>query len=84
MKTAYILLAQYESAIIPIEKVRRDYFGALSMVTFLRKLGNGEIPLPLVRMDGSQKGPKGVHVADLAAYIDKCAEVARKEARKLA
>jgi hypothetical protein len=34
-------------------------------------------------MESSQKTAKGVHIADLAEYLDKQAEAARKECRQL-
>lgn len=70
MNTAFILMAQYQTAIIPAEKVARDYFD-LSPEKFIRKTLAGEIALPLVRMEGSQKSARGIHLADLAAYLDK-------------
>jgi hypothetical protein len=39
----------------------------------------GEISIPVVRMESSQKTAKGIHVADLAAYLDRQAEAVRKE-----
>ena len=84
MRTQLILLAQYDGlAIIPVELVCRDYFRHLSVEKFLRKVLMGEIELPIVRMEGSQKTAKGVHVADLAAYLDKQADAARKECEQL-
>lgn len=69
MKTAFILLAQYEMAIVPAAKVARDYF-ELSKDKFRRKCLSGEIRLPLVRMSSSQKSAMGIHVNDLAEYLD--------------
>jgi hypothetical protein len=38
----------------------------------------------MVRMEEKrQKAAKGVHIADLAAYLDERAEAARKECRQL-
>lgn len=34
------------------------------------KVAKGEINLPLVWMESSKKGARGVHLNDLAAYID--------------
>lgn len=65
MNTAFILMAQYQTAVIPASKVARDYFG-LTPEKFIRKVGAGEIPLPLVRMEASQKSARGVHLTDLA------------------
>jgi len=69
MNTAFILLAQYQTAIIPAQRVAKDYFN-LTTDKFLRAVGSGEIKLPIVRMTGSQKSARGVHLADLAAYLD--------------
>ena len=86
MKTAFMLFARYDGLpIIPVETVCKDFFAPLTPEKFLRKTANGEIPLPIVRMETkSQKTAKGVHLADLAAYLDKMADAARKEAEALA
>lgn len=84
MNTVFLLLAQYERTLIPVDVVCRDFFAPLTLPVFLRKVGNGEIALPLVRMENSQKGAKGVHVNDLAAYIETRRAAALKEAQKLA
>ena len=84
MKTAFILMAQYDGlAIIPVELICRDYFRHLTVEKFLRKVLAGEISLPIVRMEGSQKAAKGAHITDLAAYLDKQTEAARKECEQL-
>jgi pyocin activator protein PrtN len=84
MKTAFMLMAQYDGlAIIPVEMVCRDYFRHLTVEKFLRKVLAGEISIPVVRMEGSQKAAKGIHVNDLAAYLDKQADAARKECEQL-
>jgi len=86
MNTAFLLMAQYDGkAIIPIDVVARDYFPHLSTDKFLRKTLLGEIKLPVVRIDaGTQKSAKGVHLTDLAQYIDDRRAAAIKEAAQLA
>lgn len=80
MNTQFLLMAQYgATAVIPIEKVCADYFQHLTPQQFARKTTAGEIDLPVVRMESSQKAAKGVHLADLAAWIDKRREAAKKE-----
>ena len=80
MKSIFLLMAQYEGkATIPLDRVCADYFPALSYHTFLRKLSLFEIPIPITRLDKSQKGARGIHVADLALYIDERRAAARKE-----
>ncbi len=86
MNTAFLLMAQYNAqAGIPVEKVAKDYFPHLSTDKFLRKVAIGEIKIPLTRIEGgSQKAAKGVHLTDLASYIDDRRAAAIKEARQLA
>jgi hypothetical protein len=80
MKTAFLLMAQYNGkAIIPINDVCRDYFPHLTRSKLVQKISAGEIAIPLVRIENSQKSAKGVHLADLAEYLDARAEAARKE-----
>ncbi|ORE90615.1 pyocin activator PrtN family protein [Aurantimonas sp. 22II-16-19i] len=84
MKTVFILLAQYDGrAIIPLETVRDDYFWHLTLDKFARKLSRGEIAIPLVRLETSQKAARGVHVADLAAWIDQRRAAGIKELQQL-
>ncbi len=86
MNTMFLLMAQYSGqAIIPVQRVCADYFSHLSPEKFVRKCSTGEIKLPLVRIEaGSQKCAKGVHLQDLAAYLDVRRAAAQKEAAQLA
>lgn len=78
-----MLMGQYESKpVIPVEVVARDHFG-LEKRVFLRKIDDGSIALPVMRMEQSQKSEKGVHVRDLAEYIDNRRADARREFEKL-
>ncbi|MEQ8451115.1 MAG: pyocin activator PrtN family protein [Nitratireductor sp.] len=82
MNTLFLLMAQYDGrVIVPAEIVCRDYFSHLTINKFLRKVSVGEIDLPLTRAERSQKSAKGVHLQDLASYIDKRREIALSEAR---
>jgi hypothetical protein len=84
MNTTFLLMAQYNGlAVIPVEYVCRDYFRHLTVEKFLRKVLAGEIPLPIVRFESSQKTAKGIHINDLAVYLDKQAEAARRECESL-
>src|SRR5689334_18084465 len=67
----FFLMGQYGSrAVIPVEDVCQDYFPHLSLPKFLRKCAEGDIPLRIMRIENSQKGARGVHIQDLANYID--------------
>ncbi|AWE89959.1 pyocin activator PrtN family protein [Pseudomonas paraeruginosa] len=79
-----MLMAQYDGqAVIPIEWVCRDFLG-LSVDKFKRKRLMGEIDLPVMRLGAnSQKANLGVHLEDLAAYIDRQREAAIREQDQL-
>lgn len=80
MNTTFLLLAQYGGkAIIPIEDVCRDYFTHLNANKLIQKINAGEIPIPLIRIETSQKCAKGVYLVDLAKYLDERVAAARRE-----
>jgi hypothetical protein len=77
-------MAQYDGlAVIPLERVCADYFTHLTPDKMKLKVAAGEIDLPLIRIEGSQKSARGVHLVDLAQYIDIRANEARSELRRL-
>lgn len=80
MRTVFLLMAQYDGrAIIPVELVCRDFFSHLTVNHFVRKASVGEIKIPVVSIEQSQKAAKGIHVQDLADYIDARRKVAKSE-----
>lgn len=84
MNTVFLLMAQFGArAVIPLEEVRKAYFSHLEPDNLTRKLSSGEISLPVVRADRSQKTAKGVHMQDLAEYIDTQRAAAIKERDQL-
>lgn len=84
MNTAFLLMAQYNGqAIIPLERVCEDYFSHLTPEKMKLKVASGQIDLPLVQMESSQKSARGVHLSDLAAYLDKQHSKAKAEHEKL-
>ncbi|MEE4707390.1 pyocin activator PrtN family protein [Pseudomonas alliivorans] len=70
-------------AVIPLDRVCADYMN-LTVEKFKRKRLDGEIDIPIVRLGAdSQKAALGVHLKDLADYIDRQREKAAKEQNKL-
>lgn len=66
LNTAFLLMAQYNGkAIIPLADVCRDYFSHLTPEKLMRKVVAGQIPLPIVHIERSQKSVRGVHLQDL-------------------
>lgn len=83
MKTTFMLMAQHDGMpVIPVETVAKDHFG-LDTRNFLRKVADGEILLPLIQMERSQKSARGVHVGDLADFIDQKRADARRDMEKV-
>lgn len=84
MNTAFILMAQYNGrAIIPLDQVCKDYFTHLTTDMFQRKVLAGQIKIPITRLEPSQKSAKGIHLTDLAFYLDHQRDTALKELRQL-
>ncbi|WP_322893453.1 MULTISPECIES: pyocin activator PrtN family protein [unclassified Yoonia] len=80
MNTIFLLMAQYNGrAIIPLDEVCRDFFSHLQPEKFLVKIARGEIKIPVVRIEHSQKSAKGVHISDLAEWIDARRAAAKRE-----
>jgi hypothetical protein len=84
MNTLFLLMAQYEGqAVIPLDQVCKDYMH-LTVEKFKRKRLDGEIDIPVVRLGAeSQKAALGVHLKDLADYIDRQRNKATKEQDQL-
>ncbi|MEE4697399.1 pyocin activator PrtN family protein [Pseudomonas alliivorans] len=85
MNTLFLLMAQYEGqAVIALDKVCADYMH-ITIEKFKRKCLNGKIDIPITRLGAeSQKAALGIHIKDLADYIDKQRERVIKEQDKLA
>ena len=82
--TLFLLMAQYGGRpVVPLDVVCRDFFSHLTVEKLLRKALRGDIALPIARIEHSQKAHRGVHIADLAEYIDKRRAAAIKECRQL-
>lgn len=82
--TLFLLMAQYNGkTVVPIDVVCRDFFGHLTVEKLLRKALRGDLALPIVRIETSQKAQRGVHLMDLATYIDKRRHAAVKECCQL-
>jgi hypothetical protein len=82
--TSFLLLALFQGkTIVPLEEVQKAFFPHLSVEKLLRKALRGDLPLPIVRIERSQKSARGVHLSDLAEYIDKRRAAALKERDQL-
>ncbi|MCJ8177336.1 pyocin activator PrtN family protein [Pseudomonas viridiflava] len=84
MNTLFLLMAQYDGqAVVPLDRVCADYMH-LTVEKFKRKRLEGEIDIPVTRLGAnSQKAALGIHLKDLAEYIDRQREKAEKEQNQL-
>lgn len=84
MNTMFLLMARHDGQpVIPLDVVCKDYFQHLTPDEFSRKATKGQIDLPVVRIETSAKAAKGIHIADLARWIDERHAAARKECDQL-
>jgi len=84
VNTVFFLMAQFGArAVIPIDEVCKAYFPHLESDKLLRKASSGEIKIPIVRIEKSQKSAKGVYIQDLADYLDERRAEAVRECQQL-
>ncbi|ODQ06481.1 pyocin activator PrtN family protein [Shigella sp. FC1655] len=76
MNTVFLLLAEYETSQIPLSVVAEKFL-SISPSWADKKANLGELPFPTYR--DNQKSGRLVHISDLAEWIDKKREVAKKE-----
>ena len=69
MKTIFMLLAEYEKPIVPLDETSVKYFG-MAKHTANDRAKKGNLPVPVFRLGNSQRNPWFVHLNDLARLID--------------
>lgn len=77
MNTIFLLMAEFEQADIPLDKVATKYLD-LEPAKAKRLAARQELPFPVFRA-GSQKSPWMVNINELACYLDKKREEAKKD-----
>ncbi|MDU1575386.1 MULTISPECIES: pyocin activator PrtN family protein [Pantoea] len=70
MNTMFLLMAEYETATVPLSQVCEKFFG-MKAATAERKASENKLPIPTFRTAESQKAPRMVHISDLAEFIDR-------------
>lgn len=76
MNTLFMLMAQYEKPVVPLEECC-DSLG-YSYSTARRMASQGTFPVPLIQSHEGRKTRYQVHLQDLADYFDRKREEARK------
>jgi len=80
MNTVFLLMAAHEGkAVLELTEVAEKYLDLKDKAFLYRKTQNGELPFPAFKLINSQKAPWMVAIDDLAAYIDKQREKAKKD-----
>ncbi len=77
-KTEMLLMMRYETPTVPLDKICEEYFGC-AKGTAKQRAKSGTLPVPAFRLGKSQKLPWLVNIGDLAAFIDRNHEEAKKE-----
>lgn len=78
MNTLFLLAAQYNKTLIPLDDICDEYFGLSRKAAYQAASANA-LPMPVVRMRDSGKCCWFVHIGELAAYIDRRLAEAKKE-----
>lgn len=68
--TVELLYRTFGDVLIPLDKLREQYFRNLNERSFVAEIENGRIPLPITTLDTSRKAPKFAHIRHVAALID--------------
>lgn len=78
MNTVFLLMAEFGTPTIPLSQIAERYLG-MKPETANKKANCGELALPSFRLDQGQKAPRIVHVKDLADFIDRKRDEAKRE-----
>jgi predicted site-specific integrase-resolvase len=78
MNTAFLLMAQFNKAVIPIDDICEEFFG-LSKGVAKNYAKAGKLPIPAFRTGKSNKSIWMINVTDLAEYLDKLRDQAKKD-----
>ena len=78
MNTAFLLMAQFNKAVVPLDLICQEYFGLLPS-TAKHQAKAGSLPVPAYRATQSNKAPWLVNLSDLGKYLDDCRDKAKKD-----
>ena len=68
--TVEMLHQLFGDVLIPLEKLRVQYFRNLNEQSFAAEITSGRIQLPVITLYGSRKAQKYAHIRHVAALID--------------
>lgn len=70
-KTVYLLFAQHEKAVLPLEDICEEYFD-MNRKTAYQHAATQSLPVPVFRARDSERCRWMVSIEELAKHIDKC------------
>ncbi|MEK8080732.1 pyocin activator PrtN family protein [Pseudomonas sp. XK-1] len=68
--TIELLYRTFGDVLVPLERLRVQYFRNLNEQSFVAEINSGRIQLPITTLDSSRKAPKYAHIRHVAALID--------------
>ena len=68
--TIELLYRTFGDVLIPLEKLRVQYFRNINAERFAAEINSGRIQLPVTTLDGSRKALRYAHIRHVAALID--------------
>jgi hypothetical protein len=68
--TVELLYRIFGDVLIPLDKVREQYFRNLNEQSFVTEINSGRIQLPITTLDTSRKALKYAHIRHVASLID--------------
>lgn len=77
-RTAWLLMAQYQTPSIPLASICDEHFG-VSLAEANRLATTNKLPVPTYRIGPSRQSPRHVHIDDLAKLIDDRHTAARQQ-----
>jgi predicted DNA-binding transcriptional regulator AlpA len=84
MNTLLFLMVQYDGqVIVPLDRVCADYFSHLTPEKLKTKVAAGQIDIVVVPIENSPKAALGIHIKDLADYLDAQRRTAKMEHESL-
>lgn len=68
--TVELLYRNFGDVLIPLDKLREQYFCYLNERSFIAEIISGRIQMPITTLDSSRKATKFAHIKHVAALID--------------
>lgn len=78
-QTVELLFRTFGDVLVPVDRLREQYFDKLNDDNFTRALRELRVLLPVTKLDPSAKGTKFVDIRHLAVLIDTQADAADAE-----